>query len=244
LLLPEKRFYRALQKPKGFVSFNLVSGESDVWIAVPEGSFRGELKKELLNYLILIREQIKSFIEKFPEFYRSLTPVKVPLLSPEIVREMADASEVVGVGPMAGVAGAVSLFLGRRIESFGLEEYIVENGGDIYLSLKRRTVVSIFTREPKLSGKLGVELKPGKWGISSSSSKFGHSLSLGNVQIATVIGKNPIVTDCSATYLGNSRSIEEAKRRSEELLRFNTGCISLIEGKFVISGEVSLVKLD
>jgi len=244
LILPEKRFYRSIQRPKGFVSFNLIAGESDLWIAVPEGDFRGDLKEELLEHLISIREQIRSFIEEYPSFLHSLTPVKVPIMSPKIVREMAEASQIVGVGPMAGVAGAVALYIGKKLESLGVEQFIVENGGDIYLKRRTKTIVSLFTNEPKFSGKLGIELPPGEWGISSSTSKFGHSLSLGRSQIATVIGKNPILTDCSATYLGNSRSVEEAKKRSEELIKYNSGCITLIGNRFVILGEVNLIKLD
>lgn len=244
MLLPEKRFYRKIQKPKGFLSFEVTAGESDIWIAVPEESFREEIKEEILNYLILLREQVKAFIKENPLFLSSLEPVKVPDFSPFIIRKMAEASQLIGVGPMAGIAGAIALFLGEKLKSFGFKEFIVENGGDIYMRLERSSTVAVFTREKLLSGKIGVELSPGTWGIASSSSKFGHSLSFGRTQVATVIGKDPVVADCSATYLGNSRTVEEAKKRAEELLNHNRGCIALIEGKFVISGSVNLVKLD
>jgi len=244
LILPEKRFYRRLQRPRGFVSFELTAGESDVWVAVPEENYSGELKRELLDCLILLREQLKAFIEGNPSFLSSLEPLEVPDMSPLIVKKMAEASRLVGVGPMAGVAGAVALFLGERLKAFGCKEFIVENGGDVYMELQRSSTVALFTRERLLSGKVGIELPPGTWGIASSSSKFGHSLSFGATQVATVVGKDPVVADCSATHLGNSRTVEEAKERAKELLNYNSGCIALIEGKFVISGSVRLVKLD
>lgn len=242
-LLPEKRFYRFFQKPKGFKSFNLVAGESDVWVAVPESEFREELRGELLSYLVDVREQIKVYCEINPEFLKSLVPMSVPPLAPEIVRVMAEVSKKVGVGPMAGVAGAVNLFLGRKLQSLGVSQFILENGGDLYLKVERPAVVSILSKKSEGVGSLGVELPPGTWGVSTSSSKIGHSLSFGRVDSATVIGEDPVVTDCSATYLGNSRSVDEAKLRAEELLNFNRGALALIEGKFVMAGEFKLVRL-
>ncbi len=241
--LPEKRFYRVLQKPKGFKAFNVVAGESDLWIAVLESEYRRGVEEEILSTLISVREQIKAFGEKNPEFFKSLTPVNLPTFVPEIVRVMGEASKKVGVGPMAGVAGAVNLFIGRKLTELGFSQFIIENGGDLYIRVERPVVVSLFSKNPKLSGKLGVELPPGEWGVSTSSSKIGHSLSLGRTELATVIGKDPVVTDCSATYLGNSKTVIEAKKRAEELLKINTGAVALIEGKFVMAGEVKLVRL-
>ncbi len=241
--IPEKRFYRAFQRPKGFKTFNVVAGESDLWIAVPETEYREEIKKEILSTLISIREQIKTFGERNPEFLKSLTPVNLPAFIPEVVRVMGEASKKVGVGPMAGVAGAVNLFIGSKLTELGFSQFIIENGGDLYLKVERSVVVSLFSKNPKISGKLGVELPPGEWGVSTSSSRIGHSLSLGRTELATVVGKDPVVTDCCATYLGNSKTVVEAKKRVEELLKLNTGAIALIEGKFVMAGEVKLVRL-
>ena len=241
--LPEKRFYRAFQNPKGFKTFNVVAGESDLWIAVPEGEYRKEVEREVLSALISIREQIKAFGEKNPEFLKSLTPLPLPPFVPEVVRVMGEASEKVGVGPMAGVAGAVNLFIGKKLVELGFSQFLVENGGDLYMRVRRQVVVSLFSKNPKFSGKLGVELPPGEWGVSTSSSKIGHSLSLGRTDIATVIGKDPVVSDCSATYLGNSRSVEEARERVERLVEFNRGALALIDGKFVVAGDLKLVRL-
>ncbi len=241
--IPEKRFYRAFQRPKGFKTFNVVAGESDLWIAVPETEYREEIKKEILSTLVSIREQIKAFGEKNPEFLKSLTPVNLPAFIPEVVRVMGEASKRVEVGPMAGVAGAVNLFIGRKLKELGFSQFIIENGGDLYINVERSVVVSFFPKNSKLSGKLGVELPPGEWGVSTSSSKIGHSLSLGRTDLATVIGKDPVVSDCSATYLGNSRSVEEARERVERLMEFNRGALALIDGKFVVAGDLKLVRL-
>ena len=243
LILPEKRFYRSFQNPKGFTSFNVIAGESDLWIAIPEEEFRNNIRSEILTTLIELREQIKTYASTDPGFMKSLTPVKVPPLAPEIVKAMANRSEKIGVGPMAGVAGAINLFVGKKLLSKGINQFIIENGGDLYLKVNRSVVVSILHKNSRLPGVLGVELPPGEWGVSTSSSRMGHSLSLGRTDIATVVGRDPVLTDCSATHLGNSRNVEEAKSRAEELLRFNYGTVALIDGKFVISGNLKLVRL-
>ena len=243
LILPEKRFYRSFQNPRGFRSFNVIAGESDLWIAVPEEEFRNNIRSEILTTLIELREQIKTYASTDPGFMKSLTPMKVPPLAPEIVKAMANRSEKIGVGPMAGVAGAINLFVGKKLLSKGINQFIIENGGDLYLKVNRSVVVSILHKNPRLSGVLGVELPPGEWGVSTSSSRIGHSLSLGRTDAATVVGRDPVLTDCSATYLGNSRNVEEAKSRAEELLKFNDGTVALIDGKFVISGNLKLVRL-
>ena len=242
-ILPEKRFYRAFQRPKGFKTFNVVAGESDLWIAVPESEYREGIESEILNALISIREQIKAFGERNPEFFRSLTPVHLSPFVPEVVRVMGEASKKVGVGPMAGVAGAVNLFAGRKLTELGFSQFIIENGGDLYVKVERPVVVSLFSKNPKVSGKLGVELPPGEFGVSTSSSRIGHSLSLGRTELATVVGNDPVVSDCGATYLGNSKNVDEAKERAEELLKCSSGAIALIDGKFVMAGELKLIRL-
>ena len=241
--LPEKRFYRAFQRPKGFKTFNVVAGESDLWIAVPEAEYREGVEREVLGLLISIREQIKAFGEKNPEFLRSLTPLHLPPFVPEVVRVMGEASKKVGVGPMAGVAGAVNLFVGRKLTELGFSQFIIENGGDLYLKVERPIVVSLFSKNPTLSGKLGVELPPGEFGVSTSSSRIGHSLSLGRTELATVVGNDPVVSDCGATYLGNSKNVDEAKEKAEELLKCSIGALALIDGKFVMAGELKIVRL-
>ncbi len=242
---PEKRFYRSFLKPKGF-SFEIVAGESDVWICLPgvmqvsEG-IRGEIRKTLLN----VREELSYFIEKNPDFYSSLQPIKVSsLLIPDIIRVMLSASEKADVGPMAGVAGAVNFFIGKRIENFGFKEFIIENGGDVYLLSKEERVFRVYSGVEEIDRTVALKIPPGRWGVCSSSSKIGHSLSLGNSSVATVIAKDSVVADCMATAVANSKTAEEMVELSR---RFVSSCaegiFGVIDGKIVLSGNISPVKL-
>ncbi|WP_456341601.1 UPF0280 family protein [Thermovibrio sp.] len=241
MVRPEKRFYRRFQKPKGFASFEVIVGESDLWIAVPQGEYSPALERAVEETLISLRSQIEAYGKRRREFFTSLTPIEVEPLAPRIVKKMALECGRCGVGPMAGVAGAINLFIGKKLEKLGIDEFIIENGGDTYISREAETVSLILTGEPRLDGKLAVCLPPGRWGLSSSSSKIGHSLSLGRVQIATVLSCNPVYSDCCATYLGNSTSPENALRRVKELEV--EGALVLIDGKFVIKGNLKPVLL-
>ncbi|MEO2082874.1 MAG: UPF0280 family protein [Desulfurobacteriaceae bacterium] len=243
-IVPEKRSYRRFQKPDGFTSFEVIVGESDLWISVPESRFCDEIVRKVKEKVVSIRAVLKEFIDKHPAFYASLKPVSVPPLAPAVVLKMARAAELSGVGPMAGVAGAFNYFVGKELESFGLSEFIIENGGDLYISSRREVTVALITGDLRVDGKIGLKLPPGKWGVCTSSSKIGHSLSLGRTRSATAIAEDPVIADCVATYLGNSVSLEEAKRRVEEVSKLLWGGIVYIEGSFVLSGNVEVVKVS
>jgi len=72
---------------------------------------------------------------------------------------MIDKSKICGVGPMAGVAGAISEFVGRDLLS-STKNIIIENGGDIFLQSQDTLTVSIFAGESPLSHKVHLEIKP------------------------------------------------------------------------------------
>jgi len=241
-LRPEKRFYRELIRRPGFKSFEIIAGESDLWISIPEELFKEELPSLLLDSLISLRTQILQFGKEHPEFLTSLTPVEVPVLSPGIVKKMAESARLVGVGPMAGVAGAVNYFLGKRLKELGITEFMIENGGDVYVSSTRSVTLAVLTGISEIDGKLGLSIPPGEWGVCSSSSKIGHSLSFGTTTIATVICKDPVISDCVATLLGNSKSEEEFIGKAKKLDMVE-GALGLLKGRFVIQGKVNLVRL-
>jgi len=240
---PEKRFYRSWKNRKGFKSFEIISGESDILISVPENFYSKELELLLLERLIALREQILVFSENHPEFLTALSPVKVPPMSPLIITHMVASSQKIGVGPMAGVAGAINFFLGKTLTEAGIEEFFIENGGDTYFSSKSPVTVGIVTGNPQIDGKVGIKLPEGTWSVCSSSSKIGHSLSLGRTQLATAVGSEPAVTDCAATLLANSRSIEEVQEKFNSIRNVIKGFLAFIENKFSFCGiELTPIK--
>jgi len=237
---PEKRFYRRFQNPEGFKAFEVIVGESDLWIAVPEGSYSQDLKRQIEELLISVRSQIEAYSLRKREFLTSLKPISVEPLAPRVVRKMVAECSRCGVGPMAGVAGAVNLFVGEKLEELGIREFLIENGGDLYLVRERETLTLLLVGRPELDGKLGLIVPPGRWGLSTSSSRIGHSLSLGSSQVATVLAGDPVYSDCCATYLGNSRDPEDALDRINRL-EGAEGALVFIDGKFVMRGSLKPV---
>ena len=73
-----------------------------------------------------------------PVFLSSLSPVKPLPDAPLIVKHMCRAAEIAGVGPMAAIAGAISLYVANDLLKYS-KELIVENGGDIYIAGTQET---------------------------------------------------------------------------------------------------------
>ena len=118
---------------------------------------------------------------------------------------MARAAARVGVGPMAAVAGAMAQCAAEAGLAAGADEAIVDNGGDIYLRTIKPVVVGLYAGSAALGDKLAFSLQPDETPIAicSSSSKMGHSLSLGRCDLATVVAKDAALADAAATQAAN-----------------------------------------
>ena len=137
------------------------------------------------------RNLLEAYIRKHPVFQTALHPIALLPFAPSIAQQMADAADKTGVGPMAGVAGAIAhtgVLAARRA---GTEEAVVENGGDIFLSSDREIVVGLYSGRGKLMDALAFFVKPKHMplAICSSSSRMGHSESFGACDLATVTAK-------------------------------------------------------
>ncbi len=238
--VPQKRYYRDFINSEGFEKIELEAGESDVLVLIPKDLYSFRLKKHLLDRLISIREQIKAYAESFPAFTKSLKPINSGGLTPAVIKHMIDASLKIGVGPMAGVAGAVNFYLARLLEAEGVSEYMIENGGDVFFKSSKPVVVEVFI-SPNFP-RFGIELPSGTWGVCSSSRFIGHSLSLGNAKIATAVSEDPVVADCAATFLGNSSNVSDFMDRAKKIAGYLKGFLGLVDGKFIIQ-NVKLVRV-
>lgn len=121
----------------------------------------------------------------------------------DVIRRMCDASAVAGVGPMAGVAGAVALHVAERLISEGSSHAIVENGGDIAFYSPEPRLVGIFADHPVFRDLAFSVSSDRIVGICSSSRTVGPSVSLGSSSISTVFADDVVLADCCATALGN-----------------------------------------
>ena len=136
---------------------------------------------------------------------------------------MARASRLVGVGPMAAVAGAMAQCAAEAGLKAGAQEVIVENGGDIYIRAAEPVLIALNTGTAKLSNRLAFSLQADDTPISicSSSGQMGHSTSLGKCDLATVVAKDAALADAAATQAANLVNAEEdvnpALRRITEI---------------------------
>jgi ApbE superfamily uncharacterized protein (UPF0280 family) len=157
------------------------------------------------------RRILENYIENHPAFLDSFEPIELLEGAPEVAQRMARAACLVGVGPMAAVAGAMARCAAEAGLKAGAREVIVENGGDIYLKAAEPVIIALNAGTAKLSNRLGFSLKPSDTPISicSSSGKMGHSTSLGACDLATVVAKDAALADAAATQAANLVNSEE-----------------------------------
>jgi ApbE superfamily uncharacterized protein (UPF0280 family) len=194
------RVYRNLPDRSGLVSSRARIKDTDLHILADR-----EVSEPARELALRYRLQIEKYIQQYPRFARSLSPLSPDPLAPPIVREMLAAAGSAGVGPMAAVAGVIAEFVGRGLLRHGCLEVIVENGGDIYLSRSRDCTVAIFAGQSPLSLRVGLRLSrlSMPMAVCTSSGTIGHSLSFGLADSVTVIARSTALADAAATRLGN-----------------------------------------
>jgi len=151
------------------------------------------------------RRILEDYIERHAEFRNSLEPIELLAEAPEVAKRMARAARLVGVGPMAAVAGAMAQCAAEAGLKAGAAEAIVENGGDIYIKAAEPVIIALVTGTTKLANRLAFALQPEDTPISicSSSGKMGHSKSLGQCDLAAVVATDAALADAAATHAAN-----------------------------------------
>ncbi|GBC60385.1 thiamine biosynthesis protein ApbE [Desulfonema ishimotonii] len=134
----QKRTYRNLIDSGRRAFFNVTVKETDLYIHAPQTP-ENTARDLVLKY----RGYIEAYIRQYPEFASTLTPWHISGPAPAIIRDMADAGQKAGVGPMAAVAGAMSEYVGRDLLERS-REVIVENGGDVFVKADAPTTIALF----------------------------------------------------------------------------------------------------
>ncbi len=190
------------------------------------------------------RDIIKRKIAEDPFFGTTYDPYPVNNADEDIIRRMCQASELAGVGPMAGVAGAVAVFAVERMVEAGADHAIVENGGDIALMINRDITVGVFQDDERFRDiAFKVPKREGIFGICSSSGNIGPSVSFGRSSISTVFSDDVILADACATALGNLVGNGGEREMSQALEEIGStdgvdGCICISNGLLAMFGEV------
>lgn len=238
------RTYRSQVKSPDLVNFTVSVKETNLFISAGKN-----LEKKAFDATVDVRYQIENYIESRKDFSDFLMPIGGDRFAPPIIQRMIEDSKKVGVGPMACVAGAIAEFVARRLyESVNYKsEVIVENGGDVFFISNIERIISLYSEN--LPGGLGIEIMsaPDGLGVSSSSAAYGHSLSLGSCELATVVANSGSLSDAAATALGNSvkkkSDIEVALSKIVDI-KDVLGALVVFDGKIGIKGQIKLVAID
>ena len=225
----ELRTYRDWVNDKELVSFSVVVKETDLHIRA-----RSDLSAEALSATQRYRTDLESYIKSHPIFLTTLKPFEVEQNAPPIVKEMADATREVGVGPMAAVAGAIAERVGKELLPHS-DEVIVENGGDIFLKTLKERFIGVYAGESKFTRKIAFSIRPEETplGVCTSSGTVGHSLSFGYADAVIVFSPSTSLADAAATAIGNRVRIAED---IPEALEFAQG-IKGLRGVAIIKGD-------
>ena len=243
-----ERTYRQSMEQNDLITSLVQIKETDLHIQADR-----DVTRRASELVLQYRLQIESYISDHPDFLTSLTPLPLDSLAPPVVRDMLQASEAAGVGPMAAVAGSIAGFVGKALIGEGAAEIIVENGGDIFIQRRKDCTIAIFAGQSVLSNKVGLVLSAGQMpcGVCTSSGTVGHSLSLGKADSVTVVAESAAFADAVATLVGNAvggegrgkagvgRALEKAKEIAGIL-----GVVVICGDTLGAVGDVRLVSLS
>ena len=238
----QERSYRNMVKGNQLVSFQVTVKETDLHVHASR-DFNEIVKDLVLKY----RGVIEYYIQYHPGFLKTLIPWKIEEPAPAIVRNMAEAAEKAGVGPMAAVAGAIAEHVGVDLFSH-TGEVIIENGGDVFLKTDQPVTVGIFAARSPLSLTLGLRIDSSNRpaAVCTSSGSFGHSLSFGKADAVCVVSEHCDLADAAATSICNrvqsAADIETAMdfgRRIEGVM----GIVIVIGDQIGFWGEMEVVPI-
>jgi ApbE superfamily uncharacterized protein (UPF0280 family) len=189
------------------------------------------------------RRILDDYINLHPEFKHSLEPIELRPDAPPIAQRMAWAAQLTGVGPMAAVAGAMAQLGAEAALAAGAQEAIVDNGGDIYLKAAEPVVVGLGAGAAQLADRLAFLLQPHDTPISicSSSGKMGHSMSLGQCDLATVVAQDAALADAAATQAANLvKTVDDVDAALERIARIPgvAGVIIVKDDRIGLAGRL------
>jgi hypothetical protein len=164
-----------------------------------------ETFEAITEEIIRQRKILEDYIKRHPEFQRSFKPIELISRAPDVAKRMARAAYLVGVGPMAAVAGAMAQLAVEAGIKAGAREVIIDNGGDIYLQTTEPVVIGLYPGHSGPLSQLAFSLQgcDTPLSICSSSGKMGHSISLGHCDLSTVVSKDAALADAAATLAAN-----------------------------------------
>ena len=239
----EERFYRNWMRSEDLVGFRVTVKETDLFIEAER-----DLSAEASRSVHQFRDEIEKHISLDPKFQTTLEPYEVDSKAPTIIRDMARASSLVGVGPFACVAGAIAEYVGKELLS-QTGQIIIENGGDIFIKSSRNRTVGIYAGSSSFNRKLALKIKGEETplGICTSSGTVGHSLSFGKADAVAVLSASTLLADAAATRIGNliksKADIPEGIEFAEKVEGLR-GIVIIKDDKMGAWGKVELCQIE
>ncbi len=237
----QPRVYRQSAESPDLVGFAVAVDETDLYIQA-----EARLIDEALESIRQARAQIERHIQRYPHFATSLQPLPELDKCPALVREMYQAAQQAGTGPMAAVAGAVAAYVGQQLLASS-RQVIVENGGDIFLATAVTRVVAIEAGQSRFSRQIGLAIPGGvRLGVCTSSGTVGHSVSSGQADAAVVVAPDAALADAVATATANRiqgpQDCQQAVRWATQLPGIS-GAVAICGDQMAVGGEIEIVPL-
>ena len=244
----QPRTYRQKFNRERFTIFSIGFLETDLLVGTDHRSAKDTMRHDCLEIIRKTRNNLEEWELKHPGFLSTHKPVKLDTPGPDTIRRMIECGIRTGTGPMSSVAGLFAREVSNMLkEKYKVAELMVENGGDIYLVNTDPMLVSVYAGNSPLSNRLGFEIPPGEYGISTSSGTVGHSYSYGNADAVTVICQDPVISDAWATALANkvkdAGDIEKVLRFSETISEI-LGCMIICDDRLGVRGQFNIKPVD
>lgn len=241
------RTYRKSLKHKDLESFRVSVKETDLYISIDCQSYKPEIAAFVEKLVLQLRFDLETYIQADQEFKTTLNPHVVLPNAPPIVRTMAFAANLAGVGPMAAVAGTFAEYIGLELLKMSTE-VIIENGGDIFIATEKKRLVSVFAGKSQFSNRLAVEVSPGQTpiGICTSSGTVGPSLSFGKADAAVIFAASAALADAAASAVGNVvQTAQDVKKGIEvaQALPDILGALVIKDNQMAAWGDFIIVPL-
>lgn len=252
----EPRQYRQHYQEQDLAYFQVMVEETDLAIGLARGQYSSDLAARVRLLVEEERRLLKEYIARHPLFLTTLEPWVLPedeiaapgnVPVPPGVRAMCAAARLVGVGPMAAVAGYLAEKVGLFLADFS-PEVLVENGGDIWLKTKRPRQISIYAGSSPFSAKIGLKIAAAATplGICTSSGTVGHSFSRGRADAVVVLADSAVLADAVATKAANlvqGRADLAGAVAAAMAVPGVCGAVAILGEQMVVQGQLQLVPL-
>ena len=237
----DRSIYRKNISVRGKYSYRVRYRYTDLYIT-SDRDLSGKLREPVISFY----DELEKVISADKRFKESLSPLDIDKDYPPIIKEMCRSSGIFGVGPMATVAGALCDRIAGQFAG-ECKFLMIENGGDSYIKSNFTVRAALFTGSTYFPDNLNVSIGAGSTpcGLCSSSGRMGHSLSLGESDMVTVMSDTAVMADAAATAIANSIRSTKDVDRAIELYRHHKqvkGLVIIKDNRLAVWGDLRLNK--